>query len=307
MVMDMNDQNAQILAQALEAMEKGASNPVEILAQYPEAKDELSELIDIVRLYRNHPTPTFSPRFRYAARSRILSHVIAGESITFWTSLRRISHNLILTYKRRTAMSIVLIVTLLLSLVGGGTVYASQDSLPGDWLYPVKMAVEDARLALTSEEGGLYQQLAGERVEEVLTLIQHERYDDIPAAMQRFEIQVAGGARSLHQRGGFDPEVLSGHVEVLTGLLEVVPDQAKPAIEQAITVSSQYQDRLPEELPVGPPDAPPVEPPAPPVEPPAPPVEPPAPPVELPVEPGNPPPPPVDPPVEPPLPGGGRP
>ena len=44
---------------------------------------------------------------------------------------------------------------------------------------------------------------------------------------------------------------LRKNIEVLEGLLEKVPDEAKPAIENAIEASSKNQDKLEELFPEG--------------------------------------------------------
>jgi hypothetical protein len=317
----MSEQEAQILAGILEAIERGDHTPDEVLDQYPKLANELASLLDTVQLYQNYQIPATRANFRSAARARILSFVIGQEPVTFRTWLRCIQQNTTSIYERRPVMSIILIATLILSLLGGGTAYASQTSLPGDLLYAVKLTVEDALLSLSPEgrAADLSLQYAGERVEELKGLIEQQRYEDIPTATQRYQVQTEG----------VDPAALSVHVEVLTGLLDVVPYQARAAIEIAIAASSQQPEELsvelpdeglPEELPVEipagfppqvpvdlPPAVPDTVPPvtipsAPPGEPPAPPVEPPTVPViEPPVPPFEPPPVvPTEPPVEPP-------
>ncbi len=65
-----------------------------------------------------------------------------------------------------------------LVLAGGGIgVFASQKSLPGTILYPVKLLVEDLRLktaANTTEESALHAEFAAKRAEEIKTVLQNE-------------------------------------------------------------------------------------------------------------------------------------
>jgi hypothetical protein len=309
----MSERDAHIFADILEGIERGEVTLEEEMERHPKLKNELAGLLEAVQLYQNVPTPAPIPRFRSTARARILSHMIAQEPVTFRGWLRRILQNTISTYERRPGMSIILVVTLILSLFGGGTVYASQASLPGDLLYPVKLIVEDTLLGLSPEgrAADLSGKYAGERVEELHGLIGQQRYEEIPAAMRRYQVH-AEGARA---------EALTVHVEVLSGLLAVVPEQAQQAIEKAIEASQKYAE-LPAEVPAGlPPEVPADLPPAvpgdvppvtlpivPPVELPSVPpvVEPPVPPVEAP--PGVPSQPPAPPaPVTPPTVPGGRP
>jgi hypothetical protein len=71
-----------------------------------------------------------------------------------------------------TITSIILLVTLILGGTGG-TVFASQSSLPGDTLYPLKIATENMQEALTSNadaEMELQLQFANRRIEEIIAI-----------------------------------------------------------------------------------------------------------------------------------------
>jgi hypothetical protein len=240
-MLKMRKLDADILAQVLEAIERGETTREEIFIQYPDLRDELTGLFETISLCQNYPSSEVRTNFRIAARSRILSNMKSHDPVTFGAFLRRIWKNTSLVIERRPVMTLVLIVTLVMSLIGGGTVYASQGSLPGDVLYSVKIALEDTLLGLSSETSApdLSSQYAGERVEEVKGLIERQRFEYIPSAMRRYQDQAIGA----------DPEHVSVHIEILTGLLEVVPEQAKPAIEDAIAASSKFLDKLPQGLP----------------------------------------------------------
>jgi hypothetical protein len=60
---------------------------------------------------------------------------------------RRWNMKLALTYKILAAILAIIVGT---TAAGGGAAYAAADSLPGDALYPLKLTVEDARMAWTS-------------------------------------------------------------------------------------------------------------------------------------------------------------
>jgi hypothetical protein len=64
------------------------------------------------------------------------------------------------------------IIALAVLLGGSGiTAYASQDSLPNDWLYPVKLYLEDARYGLTDDptaQIGLLTAFANNRIDEAI-------------------------------------------------------------------------------------------------------------------------------------------
>ena len=71
-------------------------------------------------------------------------------------------------------IAVLLVVVVGTAALGGGVLWAVGDSLPGDLLYPVKLATEDVRLALTSapaDQVDLALQFVEERAEEVQTLV----------------------------------------------------------------------------------------------------------------------------------------
>lgn len=87
-------------------------------------------------------------------------------------------------------MSWILIVTTLVSLFGGaGAVYAADDAVPGDILYPVKTLVEDARLLLADEEADvdLLLEFLDERLAEIGILLDEGDLEDLSAAFSGYE------------------------------------------------------------------------------------------------------------------------
>lgn len=77
------------------------------------------------------------------------------------------SNNLIYRFK---IMPIPLIIGLIIALASGGTVAASQNSLPGDTLYPVKILSEDAVVAMVfspEQKAEFRLNLAQKRIEEI--------------------------------------------------------------------------------------------------------------------------------------------
>jgi hypothetical protein len=66
--------------------------------------------------------------------------------------------------------TLALVAVMALSALGGGLIHLAEASLPGDWLYPLKLACEDLRLSVTSDPAAGAEQhlnLAAERVDEM--------------------------------------------------------------------------------------------------------------------------------------------
>lgn len=86
-------------------------------------------------------------------------------------------HNKLINTK---LMPIAIVIALITMLSGGGAALASQNSLPGDALYPVKTLTEDMRSALTinkQSEAKLQSKFAAERLEEVSKMLQENNVD----------------------------------------------------------------------------------------------------------------------------------
>ncbi len=67
-------------------------------------------------------------------------------------------------------------VFVVLMLSFAGTVYASDETVPGDILYPVKRTAENIQVAFTpyNKEGELYEEFLGKRLDEAEILLQDE-------------------------------------------------------------------------------------------------------------------------------------
>ena len=108
----------------------------------------------------------------------------------------------------------VLVALALIFGATAGTVSASQESLPGSVLYPVKVGYEDVRLSLTQDPEAkalLAMAFAEERVDEAVQLV--EDGDEVPEPLAaRYQLQVGlaiqtmeglGEAQQLQLRANF--------------------------------------------------------------------------------------------------------
>lgn len=140
----------------------------------------------------------------------------------------------------------IIIVTLIaLSAITGGAVYASNDSEPGDFLHGLDLAVEQLRLRIASSEGEaaqLHLLFAIERLDEARGRLADEDIENAEVALDLYSEQISALAQLVGGPGGADREALlelvnsalSIHQIVLTGLLDVVPEQAKAGIQNAL-------------------------------------------------------------------------
>jgi hypothetical protein len=134
-------------------------------------------------------------------------------------------------------------------ILGLNVAEASQGSIPGDRLYPLKIGLEGLQHALTrdsAEQCALHLEFARERVEEVAELVAEDRAGELPGALAAFEREMlaaswaaghpgeeTAGAASL--RSSLEAEALR-HDEVLRRLLAVAPEEARPGLEHALII-----------------------------------------------------------------------
>jgi hypothetical protein len=129
----------------------------EILWDYPQYADQLRPLLEIaLATHRHYADVPEAPGGLAVGRERMLAAaaqqrvkgiatVGAGASRTKGQGFR-----LILAARFVTILALAVVSV---TALGGGIVWAASNSLPGDLLYPVKLATEDTRLALASAPG----------------------------------------------------------------------------------------------------------------------------------------------------------
>ncbi len=241
----MTDPLPEILAQCLDALEKGELTLADCLAQHPAHQAELAPLLAAALRLETAPRPRPAAAFRRNARIRLLNQMAAQvKSAPTQPPAPTRTQTLTLGLTRLLAALAVICVVL---FAGGAISYTAANALPGDALYSAKLILEDLKLASASdaEDAILQTQFASNRLTEIQLLTVQGRYADIPAAVVRFEINVEGATLALTGVARNDSNAtytliiqmqrsLSAQAEVLSNLLIVVPEQTRPAIERAI-------------------------------------------------------------------------
>jgi hypothetical protein len=139
---------------------------------------------------------------------------------------------------------------LALAALGGGTAYASQDSLPGDALYPVKLGTEQVIMLLPGDDVVKAERalsFANKRVREMEALAEKGRPQDLDLAVAKYGY-VLNMTLVMIERAGdrglatgnitaLVAEATARHFLILDEVWDMVPDQAKIAIAHARNVS----------------------------------------------------------------------
>jgi hypothetical protein len=174
----------QALARCLGEMARTGDFEVS-LRRYSQYTDQLRPLLEVAQAtHLYYATVPEAPGGLKVGRDRLLTAAAQqrARSGAADTATRRPSGRL---RHRRAGLAFAMrMVSVLLAVVvgaiaiGSGVVWAASDDLPGDLLYPVKMVVEDTRLALTSapqDQADLALWFLEERVEEIQRSVKAKR------------------------------------------------------------------------------------------------------------------------------------
>jgi len=168
-----------------------------------------------------------------------------------------------LTFKPMPIVIGVMIVALLAG--GGGTVYASQSSLPGDTLYPVKLMTEDVQTAVAwspEKKVGMETKFANRRLEEIKKLQEKLKNRDREIKPEVVEKAMEKAAERLDkaeeriaemeegklkdkalEAASHLEEALQDHEQLLSDLAGEVPDKAEQALLNAQAKAALHAER----------------------------------------------------------------
>jgi hypothetical protein len=203
------------------------------------------------KLYSQVPPP---PSGLAAGRERMLAEAarLRAQLVTRPLSTdqtekteRRRKMNLLFAYKMLAA---VMAVALAVVGAGGGAVLAA-DSLPGDLVYPVKLAMEDIRLLLTTapaDRAELAMAFATERVQEMVRLTEQNRLvpDSVVARMTRqMEETIAQIAQSRPEEVPALLQRVMDRTRDQQQILEQARTTAREGSQAALGRASQVMER----------------------------------------------------------------
>ncbi len=177
----MTNDTAQILASCLDAIEQRGLSLEECVAQHPDHRAALSELLPVAQTVRSAPAVLPSLDFRLDARQRLLARLPARRS-------RRA-----IWFARRAMFARVALILLGVVALATSVVTASAQALPDDVLYPMKRVLEQVRLALAADNvhgSDLRLTFAAERLNEVERLIAAGRGAETAATIDDFAAQI---------------------------------------------------------------------------------------------------------------------
>ena len=243
-----------ILALCIKDIKAGRSTLGGCLDRYPSVRRQLEPLLRIALSIQEPPDYKPSNAFRIRARVHLMEQIHTRKSAkTSWRFGYSSNMKQALYEGWLKTLAIVVAIVLAVSALGSGTAYASQDSLPGDALYPVKLSTEQVRRVLTIDDIATVElelTLAGTRLEEIEALA-NKAPDRTTIAVIGYERNIAMAIEKAEraQGNGVSASVLemvalaiSKHLSLLERVEGDIPEAAKEAIKQAkeIVISRQF-------------------------------------------------------------------
>ncbi|MFC1848291.1 DUF5667 domain-containing protein [Chloroflexota bacterium] len=234
-----------ILDACLERITKRGDTIERCLESYPEWADDLEPLLRAAASVKDAASLEASPGFKKSAKSRLMSAVAEkrGEE-TGRGMFRRWG------MQRHWVVAISLVIAIL--IMGGGTVGASTNSLPGDLLYPVKTTSEKVQTFFTfgnEARANLYAKLAERRIDEIRALAARER--NIPTSV--LNVMNSDTNRALDivsENGSFKRKTVvrvvtltSNQKEMLTEILNNASPAVRERLSNALIESIKAHDR----------------------------------------------------------------
>jgi hypothetical protein len=169
-----------------ECLEARLEDSEAILRSYPQEAEQLHPLLEAASLARRYygAAPEPPPNKLADGRARLLAEAARYRKQVAAATIRPGEARMIRSPFLLRFAAALLAATIILVSTGAGIAWAAQDSLPGDALYPAKLAVEDLRLSLAPDPAtgvGLSLQFAAERAQELQAMIQNGQ--PIPESM----------------------------------------------------------------------------------------------------------------------------
>jgi hypothetical protein len=242
-----------ILFECIEDIKAGRSSIEDCLNRYPSVREQLEPLLRIALQIRELPDVTPSPSFKTKTRVWLMDQIHGEQAVKKWPWSRYISQVKPIPYIKRFSMSmasVILVIVVAVSALGAGTAYASQSSLPGDALYPLKLATEQAGMMLLRDDAARAERALSfveRRMGEMEVLTEEVRSQDLDLAAEKYGYALNMALSMMERAGDTGPttgnitarvaEATSRHLSVLDKVWDMVSNEAKGAIVYARNVS----------------------------------------------------------------------
>jgi len=244
-----------ILTESIREITTGQSSLQDCLERHPSQRAALEPLLKLAGDIRPPQPITLDRQDKTLIRARLMQQIGAEKqsSRPTWSDALGFGLPARLSWVRIPMM--ILIGLLLISTVTGGTVYASQSSLPGDWLYGVKTGAEEARLRLTRDEStriDLEYRFARQRLDEIERLnsrdaklvgqaVEGYRRNLEKARIETTAISEPAALQMVLEKSA---ALLAGQIDYCDRLLDAAPQNGELVAEAALLAVDQQIEVL---------------------------------------------------------------
>ena len=224
-----------ILDACLDRITQKGDSIEQCLESYPEQAGELEPLLRAALSVKDVSSIEPRTEFQRMAKARLLSAVAAKKEKE---GRRRLP---LWSWQQRWAVALAVVLALV--MMGGGTVAASTNSLPGDVLYPVKTTTERVQAFFTfgkEAKANLYMRFAERRIVEIEALAERER--NIPESVLSVMNAETDRAIALaNQNGSFNKETIARLVRLTTAQKMMLARMGEVA---SLEVKLRFQEAL---------------------------------------------------------------
>jgi hypothetical protein len=248
-----------ILVECIDDIKAGKASVEDCLNRYSSAREQLEPLLRIALEIREPPDVKPAPSFRIRARVRLMDQIHGRQVATRWPWSRYSGQTRPVAYLRRFSTSVagvILAIVMVVFGVGAGTAYASQASLPGDTLYPIKLATEQAGMLLVGDDVARAERalsFVNKRVRELEALAEKGRAQDLNLAAAEYGYALNMTLTEIERAGdkGLATENITAllaqatgrHLLTLDDVWDMVPDEAKTALAHARNMSETGREQ----------------------------------------------------------------
>jgi len=224
-----------ILDACLDRITRKGDSIEQCLESYPEQAGELEPLLRAALSVKDVSSIEPRTEFQRMAKARLLSAVAAKKEKE---GRRRLP---LWSWQQRWAVALAVVLALV--MMGGGTVAASTNSLPGDVLYPVKTTTERVQAFFTfgkEAKANLCMRFAERRIVEIEALAERER--NIPESV--LSVMSAETDRAIelaNQNGSFNKETIARLIRLTTAQKMMLARMGEVA---SLEVKLRFQEAL---------------------------------------------------------------
>lgn len=234
-----------ILAQCIEEVKSGNTSASDCLIRYADLRGELEPLLRIALSIKEPTDIKPSDSFKIRAKVNLMEYIHANQPENkISRSIHKVDISRVWKAKWLKAVTVVVAAILVISALGVGTAYASQDSIPGDLLYPVKLGTEQFQRILTTEDinkVSLELKFTNCRLEEMKSVAQ-KCPEELTVAIAGYERNLDNAVTRVEElnNGGVPitlmetlTSAISSHLYILDELEDNVPEAFKNSIRSA--------------------------------------------------------------------------